>query len=386
MPRGKKKEAEVIEEVKETSTKVSLEELSKKVKKLTENYKSVGSPEFIKSGSVVLDAILGGGIPRGTFISWSATHGCGKSTAALHVSRVYCMQGKRVLYLDYEGGVNSSQIDGMGLREFKYDPETNPEGTFFVFQVQTYKDGETILDSIMDDIDLVVIDSATAILTEKVKGASSEDILPGIDSRIMSIFLKKYKAEAIRKGTTWIIINQLRTKIAMGYGQQTKEEEAGGNALKFYPDIKLAMKPAYKGQLERVEETSIGEQKVPFGRICEIWAEKNRYERPKIPMKLAVIFGKGVSNEFAYADVLENDGIIVKSGAWYTIKLNGETSKVQGLNGVIGWITSHREEVKDYINSVGGYRLLMNQESNVDLTEEMYDTETIEPGEISGEE
>ena len=74
MPRGKKKETEVIEEVKEVKEvkgNTSLEELSKKVKKLTENYKSVGSPEFIKSGSVVLDAILGGGIPRGTFISWS---------------------------------------------------------------------------------------------------------------------------------------------------------------------------------------------------------------------------------------------------------------------------------------------------------------------------
>ena len=366
--------------------KSSVDDFAKSIKKLASEYHSLDAPEFVKSGSVVLDSILGGGIPRGVFILLSSDSGLGKSTGALHVSKAYCIQNKRVLYLDFESGVNLAQLNSMGLAKFRYDPVTNPDGNFFLFQIQTFREADKILDELVENVDLVVIDSATAILTEKVKGASSEDILPGIDSRIMSIFLKKYKAEAIRKGTTWIIINQLRTKIAMGYGQQTKEEEAGGNALKFYPDIKLAMKPAYKGQLERVEETSIGEQKVPFGRICEIWAEKNRYERPKIPMKLAVIFGKGVSNEFAYADVLENDGIIVKSGAWYTIKLNGETSKVQGLNGVIGWITSHREEVKDYINSVGGYRLLMNQESNVDLTEEMYDTETIEPGEISGEE
>lgn len=350
-----------------SETVVENSDILKKVKSLSEKYKSIGKAEFVRSGSVALDAILGGGIPKGVFILWSAENGCGKSTGALHISRTYCMQGKRVLYLDYEGGVNENQLDSMGLKSYLYDTDTNPSGLFILYQVQTYKDAETILDEIMSDVDLVVIDSMTAILTEKVKGASSEDVLPGIDSRVMSTFLKKYKAEAVRNGTTWIMINQIRTKIAMGYGQQTHDEEAGGNALKFYPDIRLQMKRAYKGVLERNEETATGIQKVPFGAICTVWAVKNRYARPNIPLNMAVLYGRGIDNSFAYADFLTYRGCIKQNGAWYTIKMNEHNEKVNGQSKVIEWINENKDEVRTFIDSQGGYKLLMDEEQSIDI-------------------
>lgn len=335
-----------------------------KVAELSKVYKSLDKAEFVKSGSVVLDALLGGGIPRGVFILWSAEPGCGKSTGSLHVSKIYCMQGKKVLYLDYEGGVNKSQIEGMGLSRFLYDPDSNPEGSFILYKVQTFKDAEAILDDLMTEVDLVVIDSATAMLTEKVKGSSSEDVLPGVDSRVMSTFMKKYKAEAVRNGVSWIIINQLRTKISfMG---STGDVEAGGNALKFYTDIRLMMKKAFKGTLEREEDTATGKQKVPFGAICTIWAKKNRYERPEIPLNLAILFGVGISNEYAYMDYLMNKKLIKQAGAWFTIKLNGRDEKVQGQSAVIDWISNNKDEVKQYITDNGGYRLLLNESKPVD--------------------
>lgn len=342
-----------------------IKEMQKKIAELSKQYHSIGEVEFTRSGSVVIDAILGGGIPKGVFILWSAENGCGKSTGSLHISRVYCMQGKKVLYLDYEGGVNTSQIEGMGLSSFLYDSVKNPDGPFILFQVQTYKDAETILDKLMIDVDLVIIDSATAMLTEKVKGSSSEDTLPGVDSRVMSNFLKKYKAEAVRNGVTWIIINQMRTKISfMG---ATGEVEAGGNALKFYPDIRLQMKKAFKGTLEREEETATGKQKVPFGAICTIWATKNRYERPGIPLNLAIIFGKGISNEYAYYDFLFNDGSVTKSGAWFNIKVGGIEAKAHGVSQVIDWINEHKDLVREHINTNGGYKLLLNKEESMDI-------------------
>lgn len=338
-----------------------VEDLKSKVEALSKLYNSVGIPEFTKSGSVVFDALLGGGIPKGVFILWSAENGCGKSTGALHISKSYCVQGKKVLYLDYEAGVNHAQLNTMGLLSYLYDPKTNPDGQFFMYQVQTYKDAERILDEIMPMVDLVVIDSMTAILTEKVKGASSEDVLPGQDSRVMSIFLKKYKAEAVRNGVTWIMINQMRTKIR--FIGVTTDEEAGGNALKFYPDIRLQMKKAYKGVLERDEETATGKQKVPFGALCTIWAVKNRHARPHIPLSLAIIFGKGISNEYAYYDFLSSKNNIKKEGAWYTIKLGDVTDKMQGINKVITWIKEHKVEVRDYIKNNGGFKLLVDEAS-----------------------
>ena len=189
--------------------------------------------------------------------------------------------------------------------------------------------------------------------------------MPGVDSRVMSNFLKKYKAEAVRNGVTWIIINQMRTKISfMG---ATGEVEAGGNALKFYPDIRLQMKKAFKGTLEREEETATGKQKVPFGAICTIWATKNRYERPGIPLNLAIIFGKGISNEYAYYDFLFNDGSVTKSGAWFNIKVGGIEAKAHGVSQVIDWINEHKDLVREHINTNGGYKLLLNKEESMDI-------------------
>jgi protein RecA len=364
--------------------KEKIDDFSKKIKKMSSEYKSLSEPEFIKSGSVVIDAILGGGVPQGVFILLSSDSGLGKSTASLHISKAYCMQSKRVLYLDFESGVNSSQLNSMGLSKYLYDVDTNPDGIFYLFQIQTYREADKLLDELVEDVDLVVIDSASAMLTEKVKDSSSEDVLPGIDSRVMSTFLKRHKASSTRAGTSWIIVNQLRTKIAMSYGQQTAEVEAGGKALKFYPDIRLTMKKAFKGTLERTEITASGEQKVPFGAICEIKAVKNRYERPEIPLRLAIIFGKGISNEYAYVDFLEQHGKIVRKGAWYTINL-GDSPSVQGMNGVIEWVNANKGIIKDYIESEGGYRLLLNEESSVDLVSDSYDEEVLDGTEVFDE-
>lgn len=359
----------------------------KRVNKLSKQYKSLGDPVFTKSGSIVIDAILGGGIPAGAFILWSAENGCGKSTGSLYIAQAYCQQGKKVLYLDYEGGINKSQIEGCSLSKYLYDAVTNPEGTFYLYRTQTYRDGETILDELMQDVDLVIIDSITSILTEKVKGSSSEDILPGQDARVQSVFLKKYKAEAVRNGVTWIIINQMRTHIRfMG---ATTDEEAGGNALKFYSDIRMSMKKKFKGVLEKNEETANGTKKVPFGCLCEIWTEKNRYERPKIPLDIAIIFGSGIDNNYAYYDFLNMKGCVEKNGAWYTVKVLNYEEKLNGNTKVIDWIKEHKEEIKTYIRDNGGYRLLMKEDPTVSLDGDddgIYDRDVInEAFEVEGE-
>ncbi len=63
------------------------------------------------------------------------------------------------------------------------------------------------------------------------------------------------------------------------------------------------------------------------------------------------------------------------------------------MNGVIEWINANRSIVKDFIESEGGYRLLLNEASTVDLVDESYDEEVFdgtevfdEPSEDSGEE
>ena len=145
----------------------------------------------------------------------------------MHISKIYNALGKKVIYLDVEKGVNNSQLDGIGLTPFMYDEKTNPNGLFYYFRPTTYEDCEEILDELLSEgIDLVIIDSATAMMPGKFFGKKKDngdidtkkkmsiaDVEPGLQARLTAAFLMKYKAETSKSKTTFICINQMRTKI-----------------------------------------------------------------------------------------------------------------------------------------------------------------------------
>lgn len=361
-------------------------DIASKVKKLSKSYKSISSPVFVKTGSVVFDAMLGGGIPEGSFIVWSSGAGIGKSTGSLYICMSFCLQGKRCLYLDFEGGVNQNQLEGIGLDRYKWDEKDNPDGTFYVFQVNTFADAEAFLDDLIEDIDLIVLDSVTAILPSKMKEKSVEDINPGLHARLTSAFLQKYKATSKANGTSWIMINQLRTHIR--FVGMTTEEEAGGLGLKFYSDYRIMMKEAKNGKMKRKEETTQGIIEVPYGSINEIWCIKSRYTRPFIPLKIAMVFGKGISNIHAYRDFLDYKGCIKKSGAWYEIDFMGTKAKMQGDNKVIDWVRENKDQVRAFIADGGGYSLVVNEAvpfaEESESQEKVYDYDT-DPNDYDGD-
>jgi recombination protein RecA len=356
--------------------------LADKVNKLAKTYRSVDEPNFIKTGSLVMDALLGGGVPEGCFILWSSQSGIGKSTGSLFIARSFCMQGKKVLYLDFEGGVNKSQLVGIGLAKYKYDEKLNPTGTFFVYQVHTFTDAETFLDELIEDMDLVVIDSVTAMLPSKLIEKSVEDVQPGIQARIMAGLLLKYKARSMKNSTSWIMINQVRMHIR--FVGQTTEEEAGGNALKFYSDYRLLMKEQYKGKLEKEEKTAKGLVKVPYGSLNDIWCLKSRYSRPFIPLTLAVTFGKGIDNNYAYRDFLDQHGCIKKTGSWYEVQMDDLPKvKVQGDLKVIDWIQENRDAVKKYVAAHGGFGLIMDNKDAIEPVDAL-SSEELDPEGLNG--
>lgn len=346
------------------------------VSKLSKTYDSVDKPVFIKTGSIGLDTLLGGGIPRGNIILWSSGSGIGKSTGALYVCLSYCVQGFKVLYLDYEGGVNDNQLKGIGLFKYKYDKKHNPNGTFFVFRVHTYRDAEVFLNELHDMIDLVVIDSVTSILPSKFLNkskASIEDVNIGVDSKLVGNLLRRYKYEAIKNGTSWILINQVRTKIRF-IGMSTTEE-AGGNALKHYPDIRISMIEKKGGKLERKEITPSGPAVVPYGSINTLWCTKSRFVRPFVPISIAFIYGKGISNLYSYEEFLEYRGYIKvssgrKKGSEKSFKIDLKDGSspfvLDGMDAMIAWIGDNKDKVREIIKKEGGYKLIFEKGSNVE--------------------
>lgn len=337
---------------------------------------------FNPTGSIILDAVIsdGRGLPEGIFMEIASESGCGKSTMCLHIAKKYCSQGKRVIYIDTESGLNGNQIDCFGMREYV------DEMLFIPVRMQTYGQVDEFLCNVLEDKDvaLIIYDSITATvpgrLTEKNVDEMNE---PGVAARIQSNFMQKFKARFKNSNKTVIFVNQLRTKIAMGYGQVTKLAQAGGQALGYYMDVRLMMK-----KVKMLEQTLPGYEKpVPYGCDLAIWSDKNRYARPLLKKVITVHFGKGISNAGAIRSVLEYHGVIERvPRKGYKIKYENEDIMVK-TDQVEDFIKDHLKYFLDIADTLGGIKLIPNEEDEViDSSSELTDSVSLTDDDIDAAE
>ena len=336
---------------------------------------------FSPSGSIILDAIIsnGRGIPEGTFIEIASESGCGKSTMCLHIAKKYCSQGKRVIYIDTESGLNGNQVDCFGMRQYVDDM------LFIPVRLQTYGEVDSFLTKVLDDkeVSLIIYDSITATvpgrLTEKNVDEMNE---PGVAARLQSNFMQKFKARFKNSNKTVIFVNQLRTKIAMGYGQVTKLTQAGGQALGYYMDVRIMMK-----KIKMLEQTLPGYEKpVPYGCDLAIWTDKNRYARPLLKKIITIHFGKGISNAGAIRAVLEYHGVVEKvPRKGYKIKYQGEEVMVK-TDEVENFIKEHLQYFAEVADSLGGIALIPNPEDEViDSSAELSDNASLDLDDVDSD-
>ena len=328
-------------------------ELSKDIMKKLDNYKEkygLQSDTFVKSGSIIVDVVAsnGQGLPLNKFIEIASDSGLGKTTIVLHAMKSACDQGHRVLYLDIEGGLNDDLLDGIGLSQYRDD-------LFIVLPIQTYGEAEEICTDMVGNCSFIVVDSITALLPDEMLEKSITQVLPGLQSRYMSNFLQKFKGMVTNSGTSMIFINQVRNKF--NFRGQTTQDSAGGYAMKFYQDIRFFMKKATK--MEKKMQTADGEKVIEYGCINKLYTKKNRYNSPYVEAEIAVVYGKGVSNLMSYLQWFEHNDCVKRSGAWYTLQLDGEdVAKVCGYNNLLPVIKENFEYLDNYIQEHGGFKLV----------------------------
>jgi len=86
------------------------------------------------------------------------------------------------------------------------------------------------------------------------------------------------------------------------------ETTTGGKALKFYASVRL--------DVRRIETLKDGQEAVG-GRV-RVKVVKNKVSPPFRQAEMDLMFGQGISREGSLIDVGVEQGLIKKSGAWYT--------------------------------------------------------------------
>lgn len=320
-------------------------------------------PELIPTGIVPLDLVLNGGLETGSLIELSGESQTGKSTLLLHMSKNLCDKGFSVMYLDVEGSVKDDLVNGIGLAKYKCT-EANPDNQFFVVRTSGYQETERIIRDciVTDKFKVFIIDSVTAfsldVYQDEEKGRMSTEDRVGADAQALGKFLKQLNVLKTRYNCIFIYINQTRIDLS---GWQASYKAGGGQAAKYYPDIRLFMK--LKEKLVKKEDVAlIGQVDRPYGANTTIEAHKSRLGAGFIPYPLQIQFGRGCSNLTAYASLLPNlttevDGTTIpvlekKSTVTYVLHLpSGDYQTTKGQNGMLQLIVDNYSEIEEIVST-----------------------------------
>jgi len=255
--------------------------------------------EAVSTGSIGLDIALGiGGLPRGRVVEIYGPESSGKTTLCLHVVANAQRAGGTAAFIDAEHALDTEYATKLGVDVEK----------LLVSQPDTGEQALEICEILVRSgaVDIIVIDSVAALVPKaEIEGEMGESHM-GLQARLMSQALRKLTGAIARSKVSLVFINQLREKIGVMFGNP--ETTTGGKALKFYASVRLDIRRI--GPVKEKEEV--------VGSHVRVKVVKNKVAPPFKQAEFDIMYAEGISHSSLLVDIGSENGIIDKSGAWYS--------------------------------------------------------------------
>jgi len=276
--------------------------------------------ERISTGCLVLDYVMGGGLPVGRLTEFFGDPSSGKSLiAAGIIAQAQADKSEETIigYVDTESAVSMDmmRVLGVDVDNIIYSSPDTVEQVFSFFEELVENKQKVAPDARV----LLVWDSVASTSVEQEMDNPYGKATMGRHANLISQSLRKFTRVISKERVAMLFLNQTREKIGVMFGDNTAT--FGGKAIPFHSSVRVQLDLTGKIKITSPKN----KKKVTVkGMFTKAVCVKNKTAMPYRYGSLHIYFGTGIDDYKTTFSFLKENDLMTVSGGRYRLNLGEE--------------------------------------------------------------